>query len=760
MMNEPIKLFFLGTYADKQYLPYLKGMFGTASVSFSIESISTVAEVVMHCKRKGITGVVSTNTTLLSKLCGADGERKKPSLDSFAGSLFKRDGIEFVFINPLEHFVKVPYGKWIAKRHISKLSSPEKWPRYGDFKWEVLDATNSERIFASYLSADIIAIDIETRKEPLSIDVVGYTAAWIDKVTGEISTHSCVIECNSEYNLAIIRKFNWELPAGKVLQNGKYDHNYLLRYNAPVFNWLWDTATMFHCIYSELPKDLAFLGAFYIRDAIYWKDLAHSGDRHEYLMYNCRDTWTTALVAIEWLRTAPDYAKENYLKEFPLNFPSMLCELTGIKRDMEVMAHVRVGIDARIEANNKSLSKMVGWEANVNSPKQMKLLCKILGLGEVESTDEKALNKFMFQHPLNDRILGLVLEIRGDRKLKSTYLRTDDDISKTSPKGAKEFNGRILYSLVPHGTDTGRNASKEHHFWCGLQFQNIPRDDSVKQTLKADEGFMLAEVDLEQAESRDTAYISGDRNLIEAVSGTKDFHSVTASAISGRSYEELYDDGNKKSLDKEVRYLLGKKINHACSYNMGDNTFVAVTGPKELEKARKLLKLSPMVSYKQMAGNMIEGFHTKYPGLRGNMYPGIIAEIKRTGMLTGPTGWVRYCFDNPATNKSALNAYIAHMPQSCNAMGLNKAFMRVFYEIAMNPEHKNNFKLLCQIHDSILFQFRIGHEYLNGMVQKIMEEESTFTYRGYDGVVRTWTVPAAIKAGKDGKGAMYWSETE
>lgn len=754
-----LKLFFLGTYADKSYLPHLKGMFGTASVSFSIEPISTVAEVVMHCKRKGITGVISTNTTLLQRLSGKDGERK-PSLDSFAGSLFKRDGIEFVFINPLEHFVKVPYGKFLARRYISKLVAPEKWPRLPEFKWEVLDATNQERIFSSYLSAFIIAVDIETKQHPLSIDCVGYTAIWIDSSSGEITNHSCVIECNSEYNLQIIRKFNWELPAGKVLQNGKYDCSYLARYNAPVFNWLWDTATMFHCIYSELPKDLASLGAFYIRDAIYWKDLADSGNRHEYLLYNCRDTWTTAFVALEWIRTAPAYAHKNYLMEFPLNFPAHLCEMTGIARDMEVLTRVRAEIDSRILTNNTSLSRMLGWEANVNSPKQMKNVCKLLGLGDVESTDEKSINKFMFQHPLNARILGLVLEIRGDRKLKSTYLRTDDDISKTSPNGAKEFNGRILYSLIPHGTDTGRFASREHHFWCGLQFQNIPRDNSVKQTLKADEGFLLAEVDLEQAESRDTAYISGDRNLIDAVSGTKDFHSVTASAISGRTYESLYDDANKKSLDKEVRYLLGKKINHACSYNMGDNTFVAVTGPKELEKARKLLKLSPLVSYKQMAWNMIEAFHGNYPGLRGNMYPGIIAEIKRTSMLVGPTGWTRYCFDNPTSNKMALNAYIAHMPQSCNAMGLNKAFMRVFYEIALHPEYRNNFKLLAQIHDSILFQFRIGHEYLCQKVKTIMEQESTFTYKGYDGVVRTWTVPAAIKAGPDGKGAVYWSQTE
>jgi hypothetical protein len=91
-------------------------------------------------------------------------------------------------------------------------------------------------------------------------------------------------------------------------------------------------------------------------------------------------------------------------------------------------------------------------------------------------------------------------------------------------------------------------------------------------------------------------------------------------------------------------------------------------------------------------------------------------------------------------------------------MTLNKAFMVVFYEIALHPEHSKHFKLCAQIHDSILFQFREGHEYLAEMVRKAMEIPVTIT--GYDSVTRTFTVPAAIKAGKDGKGAKYWSDTE
>jgi len=56
------------------------------------------------------------------------------------------------------------------------------------------------------------------------------------------------------------------------------------------------------------------------------------------------------------------------------------------------------------------------------------------------------------------------------------------------------------------------------------------------------------------------------------------------------------------------------------------------------------------------------------------------------------------------------------------------------------------------------FQFRIGHNYLCGIVKENMELPTTVV--GADGVTRTYTVPASIKAGKDGMGANYWSETE
>ena len=350
---------------------------------------------------------------------------------------------------------------------------------------------------------------------------------------------------------------------------------------------------------------------------------------------------------------------------------------------------------------------------------------------------------------------------RGLRKLKSTYLRTDLDITKTSPGGSKEYKGRILYSLNPHGTDTSRLASKEHHFWCGIQVQNIPRGREVKQTIKSDEGFYFAECDLEQAETRDTAFITGDKKLIENCTGVRDFHSLNASAFFGKSYEEIYDQELNKTKDKPLRDL-SKRVNHGANYNMGAKVLVETMGEKHIFIAARLLHLPKHWTAIEIAQHLLDAFAKTYPVVKNDYQTWVINTVKATKKLVGALGWTRYCFYDPSKDKRALNAYIAHSPQALNAQVLNKAYMKVFYTIAIHPEHRNNFKLCAQVHDSILFQYRIGHEYICDMVKERMEIPVTITDIG--GITRVFTVPAALKKGKMKDGilvpATYWSETE
>lgn len=750
------KLLYIGTPEDESYLPFLKGCVGGASVATTLKPISVLAQVRLLCESKGFTGVITSSVDILKKLLKWDNPRKNPSLDSYQGSLFLHDGIEYLIINPLFHLVSVPYGTFVFKRFISKLASPSDWLPTSAFNWTLLDGSNIEATFEEFQSAFAIATDIETFSDPLSIRCIGYTAIFLEG--DRWRTRSVVLPLDSDWALAWMRKFNWELKAPKIFQNGKYDNAYLSMFNSVPYNWLWDTKYFFHCWYAELPKDLAFLNSFFVRESMYWKDLAETNDLMEYYRYNALDTWATANVWIAQMLTAPAYARQNYLMEFPLMFPSHMCEMTGIKRDMEMLKVQRAKVDAECDQLQNSLETMLGTPGfNTNSPPQMKALMKVLGLGDVESCDEKHLQKFALRHPLNRRIINKILEMRGLRKERSTYLRTNDDIKKASDRGAKELKGRILYSLNPDGTDTGRNSSQESHFWCGLQIQNIPRGESVKCTLVADPGFRLAECDLEQAESRDTAYSAGEDKLISAVESTKDFHSLNASAFFGVPYEDIYDDVRRKTKDKKLRDL-SKRVNHGANYLMGWAVLIDTMGEDKIWEAKRLLGLPSNYGLRQVAEHLLSSFHKTYPKLNSTFYPWIVNQVETYKMLVGPQGWTRYCFGNPRKNKLHLNAYVAHFPQSLNGMTLNKAFMKVFYEIALHPSYRMHFKLLAQIHDSILFQFREGHEYLVDMVKERME--IPVTIKGADGVTRTFTVPAAAKAGPDGKGALRWSETE
>ncbi len=808
----PGNALFLGTEDDKAFLPHLKSMFGGVSTYVLTEPVSLITPLEQYCAKRNVTRIVSTNTAILKQLLSRMGKHiESPALSNYAGSLFELPTCkaEIVFVSPLRQLFTVSYGRFLAARYISKVISPEKWINATDFSWTLVTPANAQEVYDHLAKAIAIAVDIETLKNPLSIRCISYTGIYVSP-TGQLSTASYVLPIDSMHAVAWMRRINL-LSVPKIFQNGKYDNAYLLRYGAPVVNYLWDTAHQFHSYYSELPKDLAFLNAFFLRKVVYWKDLAETSDLFEYYKYNALDGWATANVLIGWILSAPEWAKRNYTLEFPLVFPCMLSEATGLLRDSARLIAERTATDSLVASKTASLQRSLGAPGfNANSPLQVKSLLKVLGCGDLESTEEKYLKKAAYRHPLNGRIVDVILDIRGLRKLATTYLRTDNDAKQkgihAGEGGAKEFRGRILYALNPHGTDTARLASGEHPFWCGFNIQNIPRGPEVKRTIRAADGWYLAECDLEQAESRDTGHISGDAALIQAVSGVRDFHSVNASAFFGTPYESIYDDAVGKPKNKKLRDI-AKRVNHGANYNMGPAVLVDTMGLPAIFDAAQTLKL-PLNDPLEIAEYLLCVFHRTYTKLRGQIrfrsprvmallgyttnpthklyapqtwYASVANEIAVSKMLVSrayhhtvynqrhytasdyiDTGdWTRYCFGDPVTNKLDLNSYVAHPPQSLNARTLNEAYMRVFYDIALpNPD---TFRLHAQIHDSILFSYRAGYEHHCDAVQKCME--IPVTVRGADGITRTFTVPAALKVGiiqSDGslKRAVYWNETE
>jgi len=699
----------------------------------------------MEVKAKGAKGVITTSPKLLQLLRRWSSEKSEASLDNYAGSIIETKGVEYLILNPLQQLFTVSYGKFLAERYLSKFTHPHNWFQQTEFRWEVANESTIDAWYLWLSKCDYIAIDIETGEENRRINCVSYTGVTHSNIG--FSTRTVVLPCISSYWLEWIRKLNY-LSVPKIFQNGKYDNAYFFRFGAPVKGWYFDTINLFHSWYSELPKRLDFLATFALRKVEFWKDEGSTGNLEDYYRYNARDGWATANSFLSLIGEMPEWAVRNYLQEFPTIFPCHQAEMTGMQIDLEQMQKLRSEQLQVMEKKKSELAIMVSApEFNPRSPKQVGILLQILG-AQVKSTEEKDLKKAMFQHPLNTRILDGVISYRKAGKLVSTYL-----VEK------KFWKGRCLYAINPHGTDTARLASTESQFrgwsnnkqWAGLQIHNIPRDRKdieIKSMFFSDPGFYFGEADYSQAEARDVAYLSGDLELLKTVESGKDFHSLNVERFFGLLYEKIFDDSSGSILDKEIRDLC-KRITHGWNYNMGWQVLIDTMGLEFIYLAQKLLKLNPLWGARKIAEYLIELPNKAYPTVKTDYYDSIKYSVKTTHQLVSALGWTRYCFGNPEKNKQDLNSYVAHPSQNLNAGTLNIAWMRIFEEVAL--KEPKDFKLCAQIHDSILFQYRIGRRDLVRRVKECM----LFSVRVKDckGIERDLRVPVDMKAE-----AGRWSE--
>lgn len=666
------------------------------------------------------------------------------SFASAAGSFYES---RFLILPPLDQLYTVRHGAWLMKRYLGKIFTPSKFIKFPKFQWQRVRTNDEfEECLRTCERARLIAADIETTRASLGISCMGFAALTSD---GKIKVY--VLDCRDENYLRRLQLL-CQTSTPKIFQNGLYDIQYLIRWNIDVRNWAGDTAYFLHAWYSELPKNLGFIGSLFLLNFEYWKHEGNSWTEgggqigaaglEEFWRYNAKDCYATLCSFIAMIGEAPQWAKENFYTNFPRFFPAVFCSLHGIKASLKNLELLRSSAETKLLQYESSLRKMVALGTfNAGSPKQVKKLLSLFGLGDYD-TDEKTLVKLGAKHPLLDRILRQVILVREQKKALSTYFVPDKLLGTNGEE-------RILYNLNPAGTDTSRMASQESVFWCGLQLQNVP--DYAKGYFEAEEGFELGEVDNEQSETRCTAYLAQDTNLISVVEDKdKDFHTFNAAQFFGENYNHLRNEVKRlKELGKTHPLReLAKRINHAISYNMGPQVFVDTVGPAKMEEIRTILKLSRTLSHKDIAQYLINLFDRQYPRVRNEFQKEVIKEISFTGRIRSPTGWTRYFFANPQSSKHALNSAVAHGPQCLSVQIVNDGFLRVFRNIQLHPEHCMNFRLLGQIHDSILFGTKLGmFEKYSKMVQDNMHQE--VMVHG-----RKLVIPTAVK-----HLGQFWSKT-
>jgi len=163
--------------------------------------------------------------------------------------------------------------------------------------------------------------------------------------------------------------------------------------------------------------------------------------------------------------------------------------------------------------------------------------------------------KILSEHP-DVRVQALVAARLGAKStLEETRTERFIGISK---------RGLMPVPLKYYAAHTGRWGGSD-----SLNLQNLPSRGNnagkLKKAIIAPEGYMIIDADSSQIEARVLAWLAGQNDLVEAFERHEDVYKIMASAIYGKSADEI---------TKEERFV-GKTTILGCGYGMGAQKFKA-----------------------------------------------------------------------------------------------------------------------------------------------------------------------------------------
>ncbi|MGD9560051.1 MAG: DNA polymerase I [Oscillospiraceae bacterium] len=201
-------------------------------------------------------------------------------------------------------------------------------------------------------------------------------------------------------------------------------------------------------------------------------------------------------------------------------------ELVGFELDADGVRDFGRTLQAELEKQLASVYAAVGYEFNLNSPKQLgEALFDKLGLPHGKktksgwSTDAETLEGLRKYSPVIDAILLY----RTYQKLNATYV--EGLLKQVGP------DGRIHSTFNQTEARTGRLSSNEPNL------QNIPvrteLGSQMRRFFTAPQGTLLADADYSQIELRILADVSGDAAMQQAFLDGEDIHQATAARVHG-----------------------------------------------------------------------------------------------------------------------------------------------------------------------------------------------------------------------------------
>ena len=362
----------------------------------------------------------------------------------------------------------------------------------------------------------------------------------------------------------------------------------------------------------------------------------------------------------------------NLLRDIEIPLAKVLgdMELKGFLVDADGLKKMSDELAVRISEIETEIFGLVGYEFNLNSPKQLGVaLFEKLGLPAKKktksgySTNAEVLEDLKDKHPA----VSLLLEYRQLAKLKSTY--TD------GLQNCVAEDGRIHTTFNQTEARTGRISSLEPNL------QNIPVRTELGKKLReffiAEDGNALVDADYSQIELRVLASIANDQNMISAFKSGADIHTATAAQVFGLPIDMV----------TPVLRSRAKAVNFGIVYGIG-----AFSLAKDIGVTRK------------EADNYIKNYLASYPNVALYM-ENTIKNAKLNGYVTTLFGRRRYLPELSSSN-GMLRAFGERVARNAPIQGtaadiIKLAMIKVFDTLKREVPSAN---LILQVHDELIVE--------------------------------------------------------
>ena len=380
----------------------------------------------------------------------------------------------------------------------------------------------------------------------------------------------------------------------------------------------------------------------------------------------------------------------NLLRDIEIPLAKVLgdMELKGFLVDVDGLKEMSNRLATRISEIETEIFGLVGYEFNLNSPKQLGVaLFEKLGLPAKKktksgySTNAEVLEDLKDKHPA----VSLLLEYRQLAKLKSTY--TD------GLQNCVAEDGKIHTTFNQTEARTGRISSLEPNL------QNIPVRTELGKKLReffiAEDGRVLVDADYSQIELRVLASIANDQNMISAFKSGADIHTATAAQVFGLPIDMV----------TPVLRSRAKAVNFGIVYGIG-----AFSLAKDIGVTRK------------EADNYIKNYLASYPNVASYM-ENTIKNAKLNGYVTTLFGRRRYLPELSSSN-GMLRAFGERVARNAPIQGtaadiIKLAMIKVFDTLKREVPSA---KLILQVHDELIVECdKKDAETVSGILKTEME---------------------------------------